>query len=112
MFKDWIINKKSEMFSRSIKIDLSILLPSYQHWFFFVVVDYANKSSPLYVFYIKLCMLNHVKIHHEDQMLNCPLIINFEHNVLFVLLLVELKIVYMWINDWNYDQLVLLVPLL
>jgi len=38
-------------------------------------------------------MLNHVEIHHEDQMLKCPLI-SFENNALFVLLLVELEIIY------------------
>jgi hypothetical protein len=38
-------------------------------------------------------MLNHVEIHHEDQMLNYPLI-SFGNNVLFALLLVELEIIY------------------
>jgi hypothetical protein len=41
-------------------------------------------------------------------MLNCPLI-SLEHDVLFLSLPVELGIVYVWINDYNYDQLVLLI---
>jgi len=80
------------------QVCLLLLLQSNQHWIFLVEV---NKG--FFVCILDKIVLSRVEVHHEDQMLCCPLI-NFEHDVLFMPLFVELEIEHVWINNWNYDQ--------